>query len=152
MTQSNKMNHSIVVVLWVNAALLLALLVAMLSRSDAQFPSVLPTAHAQHQLPIGGGAGVFIVPAQFSVNTFGCYLLDIDSQTIVAYQFMPADRQLRLVAARHFRYDRRLHNYNTQRPTPNEVRAMLELEQAGERSIEIQVPESQSPEVLNHQD
>jgi hypothetical protein len=151
MSQSRP-NHSLVVALWVNAALLLALLVAVISRSEAQFPSVLPAAYAQNQLPIGGGAGVFIVPAQFSVNTYGCYLMDIDAQTIVAYQFMPADRQLRLVAARHFRYDRRLHNYNTHRPTPNEVRALLEQEQANERAVEIQIPEPQSPEIRLNED
>jgi len=69
-------------------------------------PSFLPAAYAQQQPPIAGGGGVFIMPAQFSVNTWGCYLLDIDAQTVVAYQFYPGDRQLRFVAARNYRFGR----------------------------------------------
>ncbi len=115
--------------LWVNALLLLAILVVLLNRNDApRLPSLLPAAYAQQQLPIGGGAGVFIVPGQFSTNTYGCYLMDIDSQTLCAYQYMPAEKQLRLVAARNFRADRRLKNFNSPSPSPDEVQALLDQE------------------------
>ena len=81
------------------------------------------------QMPIGGGAGVFIVPGQFSSNTWGCYLMDVDAQTLCAYQFYPGDKQLRLIAARYFRYDRKLKNFNTPSPSPDEVSQLIAREQ-----------------------
>ncbi|HEY1628499.1 MAG TPA: hypothetical protein VGF52_01500 [Tepidisphaeraceae bacterium] len=120
--------------LGVNAALLLAILVVLLGRDN--MPRILPAAFGQNQLPIGGGAGVFIVPAQFTVNTFGCYLMDIDSQTLAAYEFFPADKQLRLIAARNFRWDRRLGNFNTEKPTPAEVKELVQQEQDNSRVLD----------------
>ena len=120
--------------LYVNAAVLAAILVVLLGRG--QSPTLLPAAWAQNQLPIGGGAGVFIVPAQFSPNTYGCYLMDIDTQTLCAYQYFPPDKKLKLVAARNFRYDRRLGNFNTADPTPQEARQLYDLEQQGNRVLE----------------
>src|SRR4051794_6547351 len=114
MIESRRQNRAVAYALYVNAAVLVAILVALLSRSDS--PSILSAAMAQHQAPIAGGGGVFIMPAQFSVNTWGCYLLDIDAQTVVAYQFYPGDKQLRFIAARSYRYDRRLSNFNTTPP------------------------------------
>ncbi len=124
------------VALYLNAAVLAGILLVLLGRDGA--PRILSAAYAQNQLPIGGGAGVFIVPAQFSPNTFGCYLMDIDAQTLCAYQFFPADRQLRLTAARNFRYDRRLGNFNTEKPTPAEVKQLVEQEQESDRVLEKQ--------------
>src|SRR5262245_1538984 len=62
MDQPNR-NRRLTIALYVNAALLGAILVALLARGGP--PSMLPAAYAQNQLPIGGGAGVFLVPAQF---------------------------------------------------------------------------------------
>lgn len=126
-----------IIALYLNAALLAAMLMILLSRNNA--PGILPAAFGQHQPPIGGGAGVFIVPAQFSSNAFGCYLMDIDAQTLCVYQFFPADRQLRLVAARNFRWDRRLGNFNTEKPTPEEVRQLVEQQQQSGRVLERNV-------------
>ena len=123
-------NRGLTRVLWVNAALLAAILLALLIRSPAVsglMPGTGSLAYGQ-QMPIGGGAGVFIVPGQFSVNTWGCYLMDIDAQTLCAYQFYPADKQLRLVAARYFRYDRRLKDFNVGTPSPDEVQHIVERE------------------------
>jgi len=117
-------NKAVTVALYVNAALLAAVLLVLLGRGS--MPATLPAAFGQNQLPIGGGAGVFIVPGQFSTNTFGCYIMDVDAQTICAYQYLPADRQLRLVAARSFRNDRRLQQFNSSNPTPAEVLDLLE--------------------------
>jgi hypothetical protein len=129
--------------LYVNAALLGAILVALLARQGP--PSFLPAAHAQNQLPIGGGAGVFIVPAQFAPNVFGCYLMDIDAQTLCAYQFFPPDKQLRLMAARNFRWDRRLTKFNTDLPSPEEVQEMVEQAMQGHRVTDSN-KEKMSPE------
>src|SRR5688572_12769134 len=103
----------------------------MLSRDNS--PQILPAAFAQNQQPIAGGAGLFMMPAQFSSNTWGCYLMDVDSQTLAAYQYLPGEHALRLVAARNFRYDRKLGNYNTANPSPQEVKELVEKEAAGAR-------------------
>ena len=114
----------LVVALYVNAALLGVIAMILLTREHS--PNLLNAAWGQNQLPIGGGGGVFIVPAQFSDHSFGCYIMDIDSQTLCAYQYY--EKQLRLVAARNFRHDRRLNQFNSDRPTPDEVRQMVEQE------------------------
>src|SRR3954454_14664960 len=85
MTTRLRRHNPIATALYVNAALLLAILVAILSRSG----SMLPTAFAQNlpqQQPIAGGAGLFVMPAQLSDRVWGCYLLDVDTQTLSCYQ------------------------------------------------------------------
>ena len=118
-------NRPLIVVLWINAALLVAVVVLLASRG--RMPDVLPAAYGQPQQLIAGGAGLFLMPAQFSQNTWGCYVMDVDTQTLCAYQFMPGEKQLRLIAARNFRFDRRLGNYNTT-PPPMEVKDLLDKE------------------------
>jgi len=126
-----------VVALFVNAALLAGVLLVLLGRDGAAaMPRILPAAYGQNQPAIAGGAGVFIVPAQFSERNFGCYLLDIDAQTLCAYQFDPNSSQLRLKAARNFRWDRRLGNFNTEKPTPAEAQQLVEQEQESNRVLD----------------
>jgi hypothetical protein len=120
--------------LYLNALLIAGVLVVLMTRNST--PSMLPAAYGQNQAPIGGGAGVFIVPAQFAPNVFGCYLMDIDAQTLCAYQFFPSDKALRLLAARNFRFDRRLTNFNTDKPTPEEVKQIVEQAQQGDRVLD----------------
>ena len=133
------------IALYLNAALLAVIAVTMLSRSSV--PQFLPVAMGQTQpptqQPIAGGAGVFIMPAQFSTNLWGCYLMDVDAQTLCVYQYFPGEKQLRLVAARNFKYDRRLANYNTASPSPSEVKELIEKEQAGVRGAEKQPTDKQ---------
>ena len=126
-------NHALVVVLYINAALLLAVLVALVTGS--RMPSVLPEAYAAPLAPqpIAGGSGVYLMPAQFSERNWGCYLMDVDAQTLAAYQWEAGSKKLRLVAARNFRHDRRLHDFNTDNPTPAEVEKLLALEKSGRR-------------------
>jgi hypothetical protein len=114
--------------LWANCIVLVAILLVLLCRNQSpNIPSFVSAADAQ-QMPIGGGAGVFIVPGQFSTNTWGCYIMDVDQQTLAAYQFYPGDKQLRLIASRYFRYDRKLKNFNTT-PPPDEVSQLVAREQ-----------------------
>jgi hypothetical protein len=120
---SPRSNNSLVWALWANAAFLAVILVVLLGRSGA--PSILPAAFAQNQPPIAGGAGVFVMPAQMQQNVWGCYLLDVDNKTLCAYQFYPGEKKLRLTAARSYRYDTRLENYNTEM-SPREVKALLD--------------------------
>src|SRR5687767_8882953 len=108
MSDSSRRNP-LTVALYVNAALLAAILLVLMSRDSS--PTLLAPAMGQQQPAIAGGAGFFVVPAQFSTTTWGCYLMDVDQQNLCAYQYVPGERQLRLVAARNFRYDRRLGNF-----------------------------------------
>jgi hypothetical protein len=127
-------NHALVVALYVNAALLLAVLVALVSGS--RMPSVLPEAYAAPlaaQPIAGGGAGLYLMPAQFTDRNFGCYVMDVEAQTLIAYQWEAGSKKLRLVAARDFSNDRKLHDFNTDNPTPAEVAKLLELERSGRR-------------------
>ena len=110
--------------MYVNAALLAGLLLFMLGRNSTG--SVLPAAYGQNQPAFAGGGGLFIVPGQFASNTFGCYLMDVDAQTLAAYQWFPGEKKMRLVAARSFRYDRMLGEFNTDSPSPPEVKALLD--------------------------
>ena len=114
--------------LWANAAAMAAIAAVLLGRSDGpRLPSVLPAAYAQQQpMPIAGGAGLFLMPAQFSRYAWGAYVMDVDAQTLIAYRFNPAATELQLVAARDFRYDRRLTNFNAGQLTPQDVRRIVE--------------------------
>jgi hypothetical protein len=125
-----------VVALYLNAALLAGIVLILISRDGSAMPRILPAAYGQNQPAIAGGAGVFIVPAQFSDHNFGCYLLDIDAQTLCAYQFDPSSSQLRLKAARNFHWDRRLGHFNTPSPTPEEVQQLVEQEQESHRVLD----------------
>src|SRR5688500_14816322 len=125
--------NAVVIALYINGALLLAVLVALIT--GARTPSMLPEAFAAPPapLPSAGGSGMYLMPAQFTPNSWGCYLMDVDAQTLCAYKWFDGERKLRLVAARHFRHDRRLHDFNTDQPTPDGVEKLLELERSGRR-------------------
>jgi hypothetical protein len=71
-----------------------------------------------------------IVPAQMSSSTWGCYLLDPQSQVLCIYQYIPGERMLRLQAARNIAYDKRLGAFNTS-PLPREVAEWLTKEASG---------------------
>ena len=128
--------NPVAIALYVNAAILLLILGVLLGRGDTP-PLLTPAALAQAQPAIAGGAGLFIAPAQFSSNVWGVYLLDVDQQTLCAYTVTGSPPQLKLTAARNFRYDRKLGNYNNAGPSANEVKEMLEKEQAETRTGEI---------------
>jgi hypothetical protein len=119
--------NPIATALWANAALLAVIAVALLNRGGS--PSLLPAAYGQNQAPIAGGAGVFVMPAQMQTNLWGAYLLDVDNKTICAYQFYPGEKKLRLVAARSYKYDTKLENFNTDIP-PKEVKALIDRQNA----------------------
>jgi hypothetical protein len=124
--------NTVAVALYFNAVLLFGVLVALLS--GGRVPSLLPEAHAAPVAqPIAGGSGIYLMPGQMSLNTWGCYVMDVDAQTLCAYQYFPGANKLRLVAARNFRNDRRLQDFNTDHPSPAEVAKLLELEAAGRR-------------------
>lgn len=130
MRRPRRHNRTLVVALYVNAALLFGILLLLLSRSNSM--SFLPAAYgALSPQPIAGGANLYLMPAQFTDRTFGCYILDIDTQTLCAYRYFTSNdgTALRLVAARKITYDRRLTNVNSDHPSWLEVKDMVEQQQ-----------------------
>jgi hypothetical protein len=107
--------------------LLCAVLLALIGRNGG--PSLLPAAWAQQTLqPIAGGAGLFLMPGQLSPSTWGCYVMDVDRQTLMVYQYQPGERMLRLMSARDFSNDRQLRDFNTGDPSPRDVEAWVKKE------------------------
>ena len=125
-------NQPLVIALYVNAALLLAVLVALLSRGGTTVLAAAPSPQ-----PIAGGANLYLMPAQFSANKWGCYVLDIDAQTLLAYYYTPKNdgTDLQLVAARKITYDRRLTNFNSTTPNWMEVKKWVEQANQSESNI-----------------
>jgi hypothetical protein len=121
----SRSHNPVAVALYVNAGILLAILFVLTRRSP--FPDMLPAAMAQSQGPIAGGGGVYVMPAQFHAESWGCYLLDVDAQTLCTYEYDPGAQKLKLTSARDFRYDRLLKNFATS-PAPWEVQQMVEQE------------------------
>ena len=124
MIRPRRRRSAVVVALCVNAALLLGILVALLSRSQSL--SILPSAMAAEG-QIAGGGSLYLMPGQMSMNKFGVYLMDTDAQTLCVYEYYAGEKALRLVAARNFRNDRRLGNFNTD-PDPRDVEKWVEAE------------------------
>lgn len=138
-------NRPLLFALYLNAALLAGVLLVLLGRG--QTPNLISAAYGvppPQTPPIAGGANLYLMPAQFSVNTWGCYIMDIDAQTLCAYQFYPGDKLLRLVCARNFHFDRKLKDFNTL-PHAVEVEKLSNMENEAMRANE-QPPAPQSPE------
>jgi len=125
-------NPHLVIALYVNAALLLAVLVAILSRGGTTVLAAAPSPQ-----PIAGGANLYLMPAQFSTNRWGCYVLDIDAQVLLAYYYAPKNdgTDLQLVAARKITYDRRLTNFNSTNPNWMEVKKWVEQANQSESNV-----------------
>ena len=105
-----------------NAVLLGLILISTWTRRPAaSAQQVPPTATAT----AGVGTGMTIMPAQLSPQTWGCYLLDADRQTLCVYQYRPGEHELRLDAARDVSFDRNLKQFNTS-PPPAEVQHLAD--------------------------
>jgi hypothetical protein len=72
------------------------------------------------------GGNVKVVAGQISDKTYGLYLVDYEKSTICVYQFLPNSHKLRLMAARTYRYDVQLDEFNTHDPLPREVRDLVQ--------------------------
>jgi len=80
-----------------------------------------------------GAGGIYMMPAQLGPNTFGLYLLDLDSQTITVYRTNPETSRLKLMAARTFRNDRFLMDLNNDAPAPKDVQKLVEQQRQREQ-------------------
>jgi hypothetical protein len=61
--------------------------------------------------------------------------MDIDKQTLCAYQFFPGEKQLRFIASRRFSYDLRMTEFNTIPPV-DDVKKMIDAQDAGIRGVQ----------------
>ena len=75
-----------------------------------------------------GARGVFAFTGKLSENSFGLFMVDVDAMTIWCYEYLSGSKELRLVAARSWMYDRYLENFNCLSPSPSEVEKIVQLE------------------------
>ncbi len=109
-------------VLWIIAILLAVIATALVMRPPEVFS--LPVASAD--TPMMGARGVFAFTGQLDKNSYGLFMMDVDSGNIWCYQYVPAARKLKLVAARSFSYDRYLEDYNCEEPTIEQTKLLLD--------------------------
>jgi len=148
---SSNTSRKVARALWINAGLLLAIFFALVAMNGGPRGDNVLAAQALSEPfpPIAGAAGLFVMPAQFSRDRWGCYLMDIDAQTLVTYEYNSGENGsspgLALSSARNFRFDRRLKNFNTI-PDPREVARMLEKEDASDRVLKSRPVPHPDPE------
>jgi hypothetical protein len=134
------------------AVIVVSLSVVLLMYSQLGLPAA---ARAQPQLPenvlasLGGGQSgqILVIPIQLERGNFGLAMVDTANQTLWVYQLNstgPGYNRLQLLAARSWRYDRLLQQYNTADPKPQQVKMLLEGFAA-----QLEKPESQSQQDLN---
>jgi hypothetical protein len=74
-------------------------------------------------------ASITAIPIQTARDGYGLAMIDHRNQTVWIYEInsrAPADNKLRLVAARSFKYDRMLDEFNTAKPGPEDVKKVVE--------------------------
>ena len=85
--------------------------------------------NAQGQLQSDSDSGILVVPVRFGRDNYGLAMVDTAGQTLWIYEINsrgPAYNRLKLLAARSWKYDRLLQQYNTAEPKPEQVRMLLE--------------------------
>lgn len=71
---------------------------------------------------------VMVIPIQLERDLYGIAMVDTVGQTLWIYQINSrgtAYNRLKLLAARSWKYDKLLEQYNTAEPKPEQVRALL---------------------------
>jgi hypothetical protein len=121
--------------LYANAVLLAGLLVAVLARGVGGSAAAYAAPAGDAPQPIAGGNGLYLMPGQYSQNVWGCYVMDANRKTLLAYEYVGGTRSLRLVAARGFEQDLNLRKFNTVPPV-EEIERLVQMEKAGVRGVE----------------
>ena len=107
---------------WLLTGSLLAIAICIVGR-----PAGLPFDEvALGQTTAGGARGVFAFSGQLSKSNYGVFLVDTDTMTIWAYEFLPQKGCMRLAASRTWRYDRYLENHNICDLPPEMVEEMVD--------------------------
>ncbi len=85
--------------------------------------------NAQGQLQSDTDSGILVVPVRLGRDSYGLAMVDTLGQTMWIYELNnrgPAHNRLKLLAARSWKYDKLLQQYNTAEPKPEQVRLLLE--------------------------
>ena len=82
---------------------------------------------------LSGGDNVLAVAGPLTSDTNGLFLVDLDNETILVYQYSSGKNRLRFSAARTFAYDRLLEDYSTS-PSPEQIRRMVERSQGASQA------------------
>ena len=107
-----------------------------------------PPALQAHYQP-GQDSQIMVVPVQLERDSYGIAMVDTVGQTIWIYQINnrgPVYSRLKLLAARSWKYDKLLEQYNTAEPKPEQVKALLQnlgqqlTEQPEEKTVETNEP------------
>lgn len=119
-------------VLWIIAILLAIIATAMIVRPGG-FTMVQPANANPSML---GARGIFAFTGQLDENSYGLFMMDVDSSNVWVYQYKPGTKKLKLVAARSFLYDRYLEEFqNDADTTPNVVKSMLDTQRRNKARI-----------------
>jgi hypothetical protein len=97
---------------------------------------LLPRSASAQSQTLAGGRGVYAFTGQIDRDTYGLFMLDVDTETIWCYEMAEGrrgTRELKLIAGRSYEFDRYLKNYNTAAPSFRDVRDLLELERKTKR-------------------
>lgn len=107
---------------WVIAVSLAAIAVNTTFRGDSSAQS----AFAQGTRS-AGARGIFAFSGEIGPNTPGVYMVDVDAGTIWCYELVSTKgiKQLRLVSARSWIFDRYLRQYSVDGLTPSDVEEMV---------------------------
>jgi len=99
---------------------------------------------------------ILVVPLQLDRDCYGIAMVDTVGQTLWIYEINNrglAYSRLKLVAARSWRYDKELEQYNTAEPKPEQVKALLEglgqqkkLNKEMQPGVEVNVPQANVPD------
>ena len=84
---------------------------------------------ARAQLKAGEQNGILVIPIQIGRESSALAMVDTVGQTLWVYELSikaPPHSRLKLLAARSWRYDKMLQQYNTAEPTPEQVRILLQ--------------------------
>jgi hypothetical protein len=110
---------------WLLPAIIgVGVLIALFIGSKIEPPTI-----AQAELQAGTDSGILVVPVQIGRDCYGLAMVDTVGQTLWIYELNnrgPVHSRLNLLAARSFRYDRLLEQYNTAEPKPEQVKMLLE--------------------------
>jgi len=99
-----------------------------------------PTGLAMAQPTAGSGLrGVYSFAAELGRERYGVYMVDVDTMTIWCYEYARDEGCLKLAAARSWKYDRYLENFNGCGIPPDKVKELLE-DQRAYRSESVPAP------------
>ena len=110
---------------WLLPATIISVSLLILSISTLFAPRATATADYE---PVTDGQ-IMAVPVRLGQSGFGLAMIDSYNQTMWVYEFNnrgSAHNRLRLLAARSYKYDRLLQQYNNSEPTPGSVKQLLE--------------------------